>query len=231
MLKKPDSAQDIRILGEHVMNNSVGSTCGRGILAPLAVFLLALVLILPLADKTRAGDPDTTAAKSYDTSVYVGAITNPVNKKLTTFSEMMKLAYTNKQLKKYFQGKYDTTIFAPTNAAFKAFLATLTNKQKKQLLTPNSQLLQTLLAYHFVAGDWYLSEPGDLVGALSMASNSGANIYRSGNTTQISGSVIGKRFDFNNGVVHLIDKVIVPADGLFGPASLAAAHHHRGKPA
>lgn len=103
------------------------------------------------------------------------------------------------------EGKGPFTVFAPTDAAFAALPAgTL-----EGLLADKAKLTQ-VLTYHVVAGD---AKSGDLVdgsalttlegGTLSVATTDGVKI---GGAT-----VVGADVAAGNGVIHVIDRVLIPA--------------------
>ncbi len=103
------------------------------------------------------------------------------------------------------EGKGPFTVFAPTDAAFAALPAgTL-----EGLLADKAKLTQ-VLTYHVVAGD---AKSGDLVdgsalttlggGKLSVATTDGVKI---GGAT-----VVGADVAAGNGVIHVIDRVLIPA--------------------
>jgi uncharacterized surface protein with fasciclin (FAS1) repeats len=103
------------------------------------------------------------------------------------------------------------TVFAPTNAAFAALLAEL-GVTKAQLLA-NKPLLTSVLAYHVVPGlvleaDAPIGAPVTTLetGTFSINENLAITDER-GRTAQIMATdVLAK-----NGVVHVIDRVILPA--------------------
>jgi len=99
------------------------------------------------------------------------------------------------------------TVFAPTNAAFDAFLAsqgvTLAQLTKEQL-TP-------ILTYHVVSGKLYSEDVVKATKAKTLQGDdvtiavAGANVTLNGDTNVTAVDVLAK-----NGVIHVIDKVLVP---------------------
>lgn len=105
-------------------------------------------------------------------------------------------------------GKGPFTVFAPTNDAFKALFTTLNvsgiDALSKEALTP-------ILLAHVVSGN---IQSGDLITATVPTLNAAKslNVVVSGSSVTIDGSVHVIKADIQakNGVVHVIDKVIVP---------------------
>jgi transforming growth factor-beta-induced protein len=97
------------------------------------------------------------------------------------------------------------TVFAPTDAAFAAALTAL-GLTAEQLLA-NTQLLTTVLQYHVVPG---------LVGAAEVTSSTSL-VTLQGESISVSGAVLNGSADITapnnwacNGVVHVIDAVLLP---------------------
>ncbi len=105
------------------------------------------------------------------------------------------------------QGDGPFTVFAPTDAAFAALPAgTL-----EMLLKPeNKDKLVAILTYHVVAGKVMST---DLSNGQKAKTVQGQNVTVSisGGTVKISGAkVVAADVKASNGVVHIIDKVILP---------------------
>ena len=105
------------------------------------------------------------------------------------------------------------TVFAPTNAAFEDLYKTL---PKATLLLPaNKKLLTDVLLYHVVAGRVFSTDLA--AGDVATLNPAGAKIkidlmggakvvgVKSGNSTITLANLLG-----TNGVVHVIDKVLLP---------------------
>lgn len=126
------------------------------------------------------------------------------------------------------QGDGPFTVFAPTDAAFSA----LPEGTVKTLLLPeNKAMLQSILKYHVVSGDLRAKQ---VVGSAWLTSLQGQriNIVSSDIKVTAGGAQIVKaNIECSNGVIHVIDRVILPttedlvavalADGSF--KTLAAA--------
>lgn len=99
------------------------------------------------------------------------------------------------------------TIFAPTDAAF----AKLGSSTIENLLLPeNRQQLRAILLSHVVAGRVYADQLADGMRAETFSGNH-VTIRMSPNTIRVSGArVVDADIDASNGVIHVIDTVIVP---------------------
>ena len=97
------------------------------------------------------------------------------------------------------------TVFAPTNAAFAALPAGLVDKL---LLPENKEVLVAILTYHVVAGKVMAAD----VTAGDVASVQGENITfaTDGGVKVNTANVTATDVAASNGVIHVIDAVIVP---------------------
>lgn len=104
------------------------------------------------------------------------------------------------------QGEGPFTVFAPTNAAFEALPAGLVDKL---LLPENKDLLVQILTYHVVSGAVMAAD----VVAGDVPSVEGSNIAVTTNDggVQVNGAnVTTADLVASNGVIHVIDAVILP---------------------
>jgi uncharacterized surface protein with fasciclin (FAS1) repeats len=114
------------------------------------------------------------------------------------------------------QGEGPFTVFAPTNEAFEELDATLNSAYGigvSDLLEPeNRDLLQTVLAYHVVNGA--AIESGDIpegTTPVEVWSGNELDVVRSGDDVSVEGvDVTGFDVPASNGVIHVIDEVLVP---------------------
>jgi len=107
------------------------------------------------------------------------------------------------------KGEGPFTVFAPTDAAFAALPAGTV----EELLKPeNKDKLTAILTYHVVAGKVM---SGDLSDGLSAATVNGANITigTMGGVTVNGANVTQADIEASNGVIHVIDAVILPPEG------------------
>ena len=106
------------------------------------------------------------------------------------------------------QGEGPFTVFAPTNEAFAALPAGLVDKL---LLPENKDVLVKILTYHVVSGAIMAAD----VTAGDVASVEGGNIAVTTNDggVQVNGAnVVTADIVASNGVIHVIDAVILPPD-------------------
>lgn len=108
------------------------------------------------------------------------------------------------------------TVFAPTNAAFTQLLSALSTNDINNI--PVSTLL-AVLRYHVVGGRAFSSDLAN--GTLAMLANGnttinlsngiggGPSIKGNGNGASVS-NIVGTNIMCNNGVVHVIDRVLLP---------------------
>lgn len=105
------------------------------------------------------------------------------------------------------QGDGPFTVFAPTNEAFSQLPAgTLENLLKPE----NKDQLVAILTYHVVPGKVMST---DLSDGLTSATANGAKVAFKVNDSGVSvngAKVVKADIQANNGVVHVIDKVILP---------------------
>ena len=108
------------------------------------------------------------------------------------------------------KGEGPFTVFAPTDAAF----GKLPKGMLKSLLKPeNKKKLQSILTYHVVPGRVYA---GDAAGGATVKTLQGETV-----TTKLEGGqlmvngvkVVATDIETSNGVIHVIDSVIMPKGG------------------
>ena len=106
-----------------------------------------------------------------------------------------------------FTGKDDLTVFAPTDEAF----AKLPAGTVESLLKPeNKQKLVDILKYHVVAGRVYSSDALKAVNAKTLQGSTVA-IKADGGVAMVNTAKLVKTdIDASNGVIHIIDAVILP---------------------
>ena len=158
-----------------------------------------LVLVACGSDDSTS---DTTAAPS-TTVAEVGTIVEVASAN-DDFSTLVQ-AVTAADLATTLSGDGPFTVFAPTNAAFAALPAGLL---EKLLLPENKDVLVAILTYHVVAGEVMAAD----VTAGDVASVQGENITvtTDGGVKVNTANVVTTNVDASNGVIHVIDAVIVP---------------------
>ncbi|MBD2777121.1 fasciclin domain-containing protein [Iningainema tapete] len=104
------------------------------------------------------------------------------------------------------QGPY--TVFAPTNAAF----AALPKGTLDKLLKPeNKETLQKVLTYHVVSGN--LKSSSLKSGDVTTVEGASAKVNVSNGRVRVNNATVTKAdISASNGVIHVIDKVLLPPD-------------------
>ena len=99
------------------------------------------------------------------------------------------------------------TVFAPTDEAF----AKLPSGTLESLLKPeNKQKLRRILTYHVVPGRVMASEVVTLNQAKAVSGDTIAIVTNDGRVTVAGARVTGTDVPASNGVIHVIDSVILP---------------------
>jgi uncharacterized surface protein with fasciclin (FAS1) repeats len=108
------------------------------------------------------------------------------------------------------KGKGPFTVFAPTDAAF----AALPEGTVENLLKPeNKALLTKILTYHVVPGSVVSTslKSGDVKSVEGSSLKVGVN---AGKVTVSGANVVKADIKASNGVIHVIDKVLMPPKGM-----------------
>lgn len=147
--------------------------------------------------------PSSGAAQPSNENVVALAAANDSFKTLTA---ALKAAGLTEML----SGKGPFTVFAPTDAAF----AALPQDALQELLKPeNKDILVKILSYHVVPGN---VTSGDLKsGEVKTAEGGGVNVQvdsAKGVTLNNEAKVVQPDIKASNGVIHAIDKVMLPPD-------------------
>lgn len=104
-------------------------------------------------------------------------------------------------------GETDLTVFAPTDEAF----AVLPKGTIEMLLKPeNKSMLAGILKYHVVAGRVYAADAAKLSEAETLNGQSIVIDLANGELRIDGAKVIKTDIDASNGVIHVIDRVILP---------------------
>lgn len=173
----------------------------------LAAFAAASVLFLAACGDDSSNTTDTTAAAADTTAP---AATEPgtiveVAQGNADFSTLVA-AVVAADLAETLSGTGPFTVFAPTNAAFEALPEGLL---EKLLLPENKAVLTSILTYHVVSGEVLAADvtAGDVatVEGSTIAVTTDDGVKLNGTSTVTATDV-----DASNGVIHVIDQVIVP---------------------
>jgi uncharacterized surface protein with fasciclin (FAS1) repeats len=173
--------------------------------------VLTLTLAL-FAAPSFAANPDVGGAPMFETKNIVENAVNSADH--TTLVAAVKAA----DLVDALQGAGPFTVFAPVNDAFAALPAGTVDT----LLKPeNKAMLAKVLTAHVVAGDYKIADLKAMVGAdgyanLQTLSGDALSVKFSGNTMRVYsesrniGNITISDVDQSNGVIHVIDTVLVP---------------------
>lgn len=113
------------------------------------------------------------------------------------------------QLVETLQGDGPFTVFAPTDEAFAALPAGTV----ESLLKPeNKAKLQAVLTYHVVPGRIYAADAIEAGEAKTVQGQKVTIVAKDGNVTVDGANVVAADIDSSNGVIHVIDAVILPKD-------------------
>ena len=169
----------------------------RTILALSAVTAVAVTAMIggATADSSRASDKNIV-----ETAVAAG--------KFKTLTSLLKRA----GLAKTLQGKGPYTVFAPTDAAF----AELPAGTLDTLLQPaNKDQLAAILTFHVVPAEVMAADVQ--AGEVTTVNSAPFTVALDGQAVEITdgqgnqANVIETDIDASNGVVHVIDSVLIPA--------------------
>jgi uncharacterized surface protein with fasciclin (FAS1) repeats len=174
--------------------------------------LLGAVALTGLANAAFAANPDVGGAPMFETKNIVENAVNSADH--TTLVAAVKAA----DLVDALMGPGPFTVFAPVNAAFAALPAGTVDTL---LLPENKETLTKVLTAHVVAGDLKLADLRAAVGAdgyanLKTLSGDALSIRFEGDTAMIYseskniGTITVGDVDQSNGVIHVIDAVMVP---------------------
>jgi uncharacterized surface protein with fasciclin (FAS1) repeats len=157
--------------------------------------LTALTAVAASTTNARAAAADTRDI--VDTAVAAGSF--------TTLAKALEAAGLVQTLK----GAGPFTVFAPTDAAF----AKLPPGTLESLLKPeNKSKLQRILTYHVVPGRVTAADVVKLQSAKTVSGDAIAVATRNGKVTVDNANVVKTDIMASNGVIHVIDAVILPTD-------------------
>ncbi len=112
-----------------------------------------------------------------------------------------------------FQANTSYTLFAPNNAAFVAALAEL--GMTKDQLFANKPLLSSILTYHLLPGkinnaDFVFNTPLKTVQGATLKIDNVAGVFTITDGRNRQSQIIQFNLDARNGVVHVVNKVLLP---------------------
>lgn len=182
---------------------------------PLFVFVVAFSLCSSLnAQSMKEKTKTVGGAEMYPSKNIVENAMNSQDH--TTLVAAIKAA----DLVKVLQGEGPFTVFAPTNAAFEQLPS---GTVETLLKNENKKMLQGILTYHVVAGDF---KAADVVAAIKKSN--GTATFKTVNGTELKAMMDGDKVkirdaagnvatvtiaDVNqsNGVIHVVDSVLLPS--------------------
>ena len=168
---------------------------------------MKLTKLIPMVVLLIGGLSFTTAAQTMDASSEDGktivTLASETNS-LSTLVQAVKAAGLVETLNS--EGPF--TVFAPTNDAF----AALPDGTLESLLKPeNKEKLKTILTYHVVPGKIMAADLQDGQWVKTVQGNK-IKISLDGGAMVNSAQVVKTDIQASNGVVHVIDAVIMPSD-------------------
>ncbi len=167
--------------------------------------LVSLSLLLCLGLTACETDTTTTDVVVADTTMMTNTIVD-VAQSDDQFSTLVT-ALQAADLVNALQDDGPFTVFAPTNAAF----AKLGSQVDSLLLPKNQEQLRAILLYHVASGEVMAA---DVTGMTNITTLQGGMIPVSATNGTVmlgnSATVTGTDFDASNGVIHVIDTVLMP---------------------
>ena len=170
------------------------------------IAIAAASVLLLSACGTDGSTSDTTVAAT-DTTEMATEVGNivAVAQGNPEFSTLVA-AITAAGLGDALSGEGPFTVFAPTNAAFEALPAGLL---EKLLLPENKEVLTKILTYHVVPAKVMAADVA--AGDVNTLEGSAFSITTEGGVKVNASNVTATDVPASNGVIHVIDAVLVPA--------------------
>ena len=173
----------------------------------IAIAAASVLLLSACGSDGSTADTTVAAADSTEmanTEVEVGTIVE-VAQGNPEFSTLVT-AVTAAGLGEALSGAGPLTVFAPTNAAFEALPAGLL---QKLLLPENKEVLTKILTYHVVAAKVMAADVK--AGDVATLEGSSFAVTTEGGVKVNAANVTATDVPASNGVIHVIDAVLVPA--------------------
>ena len=172
----------------------------------MTVAVLCLAALGLVAAGCGSSKSNTTTAASTATTTPAASANIVVLAKGTPDLSTLVAAVAAGDLAKTLQGKGPFTVFAPTNQAFSDVQSTVDT-----LLKPaNKADLQKVLTYHVVPGTYTAADLKDGQ-ELTTVQGQKLKVSVNGGTVKVNGATVEKAdVNASNGVVHVINKVLVP---------------------
>lgn len=148
--------------------------------------------------ETSSSGSETASADIVDTAVGAGSFTTLV------------AAVQAAGLEETLRGTGPFTVFAPTDAAFAALPA---GTVESLLLPENRDQLRSILTYHVVSGRVMASDAAGLTAAPTVQGSSAPIAHVEGGLTIGGARIVTTDIACSNGVIHVIDAVMMPPPG------------------
>jgi uncharacterized surface protein with fasciclin (FAS1) repeats len=126
----------------------------------------------------------------------------------TTDCKTLAAAVTAAGLVDTLRGEGPFTVFAPTDAAFAEIQSAVDNLLKPE----NKAELAKILTYHVVSGKMEAADLEDGQELTTVQGNKLKVMIKDGNVMVGNAKVIATDINASNGVIHAIDKVLLPKD-------------------
>ncbi len=170
----------------------------------IAGIAIASVLVLSACGSDATSDTTVPVVDTTEMAAEAGTIVE-VAQGNADFSTLVA-AITAAGLGEALSGEGPFTVFAPTNAAFEALPEGLL---EKLLLPENKDALTKILTYHVVSGKIMAADVA--AGDVTTLEGSAFAITTEGGVKVNAANVTATDVAASNGVIHVIDAVIVPA--------------------
>lgn len=174
--------------------------------------LFSLFLLLAILSPTLfAAGPSISREKS---TIYDGLFGDSANAQLSAFAKALQDTFNEVDLRRFFDGDSEATVFVPNNTAFEAYIASLSDREVMELRDMNSGVLERLLRHHIMQGVWYWqtagpqSAPMALPGAVRMIDDGISQIHREGSSINVDQATLKHQILYSNGVITEIDNVL-----------------------
>jgi uncharacterized surface protein with fasciclin (FAS1) repeats len=170
----------------------------------IAIAAASVLLLSACGSDGSTSDTTVAAADTTEMATEVGNIV-AVAQGNPEFSTLVA-AVTAAGLGEALSGAGPFTVFAPTNAAFEALPAGLL---EKLLLPENKEVLTKILTYHVVAAKVMAADVA--AGDVTTLEGSTFAVTTEGGVKVNTSNVTATDVAASNGVIHVIDAVLVPA--------------------
>lgn len=185
----------------------------KKLIAPFAGIAAALALVASVGAAGIAGGPVTEARAPEQAASANIVDTAAANGNFKTLLAAVEAAGLTSTLK----GPGPFTVFAPTDAAFAALPAGTVDG-----LLKDPAKLKDILLYHVVSGQVLAADAAKLTEAKTVQGGTLPIVASGGSVTVGGAKVVTADVRASNGVIHVIDKVLIPPAAA-APAATAAA--------